>query len=56
LKHQSDTPRVRCIVPKGGVLVMRPLLVHASGKATGAGHRRVLHFLYGPAVLGDIAP
>lgn len=30
-------------------LVMRPLLLHASSKAPGAGLRRVLHFLFAPA-------
>lgn len=33
-------------------LLMRPLLLHASSKATRAGgRRRVLHFLFGPALL-----
>ena len=40
-----------CVVRKGGVLVMKPLLLHASSKASGASRRRVLHFLYGPAEL-----
>jgi ectoine hydroxylase-related dioxygenase (phytanoyl-CoA dioxygenase family) len=35
-----------CPVPRGGALVMRPLLVHASSKATVAAPRRVLHFEY----------
>jgi len=56
LKEHFGLPRVRCIVPKGGVLVLRPLLVHASGKGSGAGHRRVLHFLYGPPLQADIPP
>ncbi|MDG3007970.1 phytanoyl-CoA dioxygenase family protein [Paludisphaera mucosa] len=43
------TPEVACVVDRGGVLVMRPLLLHASSKATGTGRRRVLHFLFGPA-------
>jgi hypothetical protein len=30
---------------------MRPLILHASSKATGAGERRVLHFLFGPPTL-----
>jgi len=38
---------VRCVVPRGGALAMRPLIVHTSGKSTG-GVRRVLHFLFGP--------
>jgi hypothetical protein len=35
-----------CIVDHGGVLVMKPLLVHASRRATSDTPRRVLHFLY----------
>jgi hypothetical protein len=27
---------------------MRPLLLHASSKATGTSRRRVLHFVFGP--------
>jgi hypothetical protein len=38
-------------VPRGGVLVMRPLLLHASSKASHPQPRRVLHFVFGPAVL-----
>ena len=34
-------------------LLMRPLLVHASSKATAPAQRRVLHFLFGPAHLPD---
>ena len=36
----------------GDALLMRPLVLHASSKATEAlGRRRVLHFLFGPATL-----
>lgn len=36
----------------GDALLMRPLVLHASSKATAAlGRRRVLHFLFGPAAL-----
>jgi hypothetical protein len=34
-------------VGPGGVLVMRPLLLHASSKATSHDPRRVLHFVFG---------
>jgi hypothetical protein len=37
--------------PRGGALVLRPLLLHASSKAKLPTHRRVLHFLFGPADL-----
>ncbi len=41
----SETSAIECIVPKGGVLAMRPLIVHASSKSVGA-PRRVLHIEY----------
>jgi ectoine hydroxylase-related dioxygenase (phytanoyl-CoA dioxygenase family) len=34
---------VTCEVRKGGVLLMRPLLLHASSPATNPSHRRVVH-------------
>jgi ectoine hydroxylase-related dioxygenase (phytanoyl-CoA dioxygenase family) len=34
---------VACVVPRGGLLVMRPLLLHASSPATVPAHRRVVH-------------
>lgn len=40
-----------CTVPLGGVLIMRPLLLHASSKSSGEGRRRVLHFVFGPSEL-----
>jgi len=42
---------VACPVPRGGAMLMRPLLLHALSKATGTSRRRVLHFLFGPARL-----
>jgi hypothetical protein len=35
-----------CVVPRGGVLVLRPLTVHASSKVNCARSRRVLHLEY----------
>jgi hypothetical protein len=35
-----------CLVGRGGVLRMRPLLIHASSKAAGPEPRRVLHLEY----------
>jgi ectoine hydroxylase-related dioxygenase (phytanoyl-CoA dioxygenase family) len=35
-----------CLVPQGGVLAMRPLLIHASSKSQSDGLRRVLHIEY----------
>lgn len=40
-----------CTVKQGCALVMRPLLLHASSKATIPNRRRVLHFLFGSASL-----
>lgn len=39
-------PPVTCAVKKGGLLLMRPLLVHSSLAATNPHHRRVLHLEY----------
>ena len=44
-------PSHACLVPRGGVLAIRPLLVHASSKLNASVPRRVLHFLFGPAEL-----
>jgi ectoine hydroxylase-related dioxygenase (phytanoyl-CoA dioxygenase family) len=40
-----------CIAGVGDALVMRPLLLHASSKASGTSLRRVLHFVFGPREL-----
>ena len=37
---------VDCLVPRGGVLAMRPLVVHASSKSQSSAPRRVLHIEY----------
>lgn len=50
-KLRDHSGEIACLVPKGGVLVMRPLLLHASSKMTLPHHRRVLHFLCGPRQL-----
>lgn len=45
---------VLCRVAQGGVMAMRPLLLHASAKATRPDHRRVLHFEYAADVAGAL--
>jgi ectoine hydroxylase-related dioxygenase (phytanoyl-CoA dioxygenase family) len=35
-----------CAVNAGGIVLMRPLLLHASSKSSIEGHRRVIHFEY----------
>jgi ectoine hydroxylase-related dioxygenase (phytanoyl-CoA dioxygenase family) len=42
---------VACTVPRGGAMLLKPLLVHASSKIKGRNPRRVLHFVFGPAAL-----
>lgn len=43
---RQRVPEVVCELPAGGVLLMRPLLLHASSASTRPGHRRVLHLEY----------
>lgn len=40
-----------CEVARGGALVLKPLLLHASSKASGSSRRRVLHVVFGPRSL-----
>jgi ectoine hydroxylase-related dioxygenase (phytanoyl-CoA dioxygenase family) len=42
-RFKRQIPERLCVVGKGGVVLMRPLLLHASSRATKPGHRRVLH-------------
>ena len=54
--HQLSirVPAVDCPVSKGGVLAMRPLVVHASSKSHSANPRRVLHIEYATSkFIGD---
>jgi ectoine hydroxylase-related dioxygenase (phytanoyl-CoA dioxygenase family) len=39
-----------CTVGRGGIICMRPLLVHASSKSTVSAPRRVLHIEYSPSL------
>lgn len=50
---RSSAGEVLCAVSAGGVLLMRPLLLHASSKSTSEIPRRVLHFVFGPSQLPD---
>jgi ectoine hydroxylase-related dioxygenase (phytanoyl-CoA dioxygenase family) len=45
-RRLEDVPPVACLVPRGGVLMIRPLIVHASSPATHPRHRRVIHLEY----------
>lgn len=42
---------IACPAERGDVLVLRPLVLHASSKSRGSSRRRVLHFVYGPREL-----
>jgi len=42
-RHRTGGPVVDCVVPAGGAVVMRPLLLHSSHKAAAEGRRRVIH-------------
>jgi ectoine hydroxylase-related dioxygenase (phytanoyl-CoA dioxygenase family) len=44
---------VDCLVSQGGVLAMRPLLIHSSSKARTDGPRRVLHIEYAESLMMD---
>lgn len=44
---------VDCLVPAGGAVVMRPLLLHASASGVTARHRRVVHLEYAAEPLPD---
>jgi len=45
-ERQHLATSVICAVGVGGVVLMRPLLIHASSAATQATHRRVIHIDY----------
>lgn len=53
-RRERESP-VLCRVAQGGVMAMRPLLLHASAKATHPDHRRVLHFEYA-AEIANVLP
>ena len=42
----ANVPATDCLVPRGGIVAMRPLLVHASSKSQSDQPRRVLHIEY----------
>lgn len=41
--HQNRETEVRCAVRKGGVMLMKPLTLHRSGRTTNGARRRVIH-------------
>jgi hypothetical protein len=51
MPQRSGRREATCEAGRGWALAMRPLLLHASSKATGNSLRRVLHFVFGPPAL-----
>jgi ectoine hydroxylase-related dioxygenase (phytanoyl-CoA dioxygenase family) len=45
-RQVTEVGPVSCTVGAGGVVAMRPLVLHASSKSTGDARRRVLHLEY----------
>jgi ectoine hydroxylase-related dioxygenase (phytanoyl-CoA dioxygenase family) len=50
-KQQRSVVSVSCAVEQGGVVLMRPLLLHSSSAASNAVHRRVIHIDYASSQL-----
>ncbi len=42
----NNAAPLACLVPKGGIIVMRPLIIHASSKSQSDIPRRVIHIEY----------
>lgn len=49
-QRARTSTHIECLVPLGGVLAMRPLLIHSSSKSRTAAPRRVLHIEYADAL------
>jgi ectoine hydroxylase-related dioxygenase (phytanoyl-CoA dioxygenase family) len=47
----AATPAVECVVQSGGLVVMRPLILHASSKARSGQRRRVIHIEYAASLV-----
>lgn len=50
---RKRVPPEVCLVPAGGALLMRPLILHASSASVRPAHRRVVHIEYASATLAD---
>lgn len=46
MDHVARCGEINCTNETGDLLLMRPLLLHASSQATSPDHRRVLHLVY----------
>src|SRR6266568_2540974 len=45
----ASSEQVEICVPQGAIVLMRPLLIHASTPSRADAHRRVLHIEFAPA-------
>lgn len=50
---RNSTPEQICAAGRGSVLLMRPLLLHASSSSNHPGHRRVIHLDFAATQLAD---
>jgi ectoine hydroxylase-related dioxygenase (phytanoyl-CoA dioxygenase family) len=46
LDEWTSKPSTKCLAKRGGVVAMRPLILHASSPAEKPSHRRVIHIEY----------
>jgi hypothetical protein len=53
LEKQRGRGFTQLAIPAGGMLIMRPLLVHSSSRSLGGRQRRVLHLEFAPQILPD---
>lgn len=49
----SEESEAICEVPKGGIMIMKPLLLHSSGRTTNGLKRRVIHIEFSDMSLPD---
>lgn len=53
LSIAAQTASIDCLMPKGGIVAMRPLAIHASSKSQTDNARRVLHVEYAESTVID---
>jgi ectoine hydroxylase-related dioxygenase (phytanoyl-CoA dioxygenase family) len=53
IKARDAMGEISVSVPRGGAMLLRPLLLHASSRSVTDSPRRVLHFVFGPRSLPE---
>jgi ectoine hydroxylase-related dioxygenase (phytanoyl-CoA dioxygenase family) len=53
IKARNAMGEISVSVPRGGAMLLRPLLLHASSRSVIDSPRRVLHFVFGPRSLPE---